>query len=114
MYWNKEADIDCSWPDEREHTIARTHSIGWEGRGGAKRQKRLVFVMKASASALCYHLKASSLMVIVVHRHFPWPRFRARHTVAVEQNAVSLFATFITESDDEPHYIGRDTYNTDI
>jgi hypothetical protein len=38
----------------------------------------------------------------VVHRHFLWPRFWTRHTVAVEQNAVCEFPALITESDDEP------------
>src|SRR3954453_7290921 len=40
----------------------------------------------------------------VVHRHFPWSRFVARHTVAVEQNAACEFPALITESDDDRLY----------
>jgi aryl-alcohol dehydrogenase-like predicted oxidoreductase len=39
----------------------------------------------------------------VVHRHFPWSRFGARHTVAVEQNAACEFPALITESAGEPN-----------
>ena len=38
----------------------------------------------------------------VVHRHFPWRRFRARHTAAVGQDGKCQFSASTTESDDEP------------
>jgi hypothetical protein len=38
----------------------------------------------------------------VVHRHFPWCRFRARHTAAVGQNGKCEFSASTTESAGEP------------